>query len=87
MTDRASAGGCANLRSSAPCLICYAVSDAREGVIHELTLGPRSMKMVPVIHARLRSKPLRSWFDMLTTLSKIEGRPMGPVLEEDGEHT
>ncbi len=26
-------------------------------------------------------------FDMLTTLSKIEGRPMGQYLEEDGGHT
>ena len=29
------------------------------------------------------SKPLRSWFDLLTTLSKIEGRPIGIYLEED----
>jgi hypothetical protein len=31
---------------------------------------------------RPRSKPLRSWFDMLTTLSQIEGRPMGLYLAE-----
>ena len=31
------------------------------------------------------SKPLRSWFDMLTTLSKTEGRPIDFYLDEDGD--
>jgi hypothetical protein len=30
-------------------------------------------------------KSLRSWFESLTTLSKIEGRPIGFCLEENGD--
>jgi hypothetical protein len=47
-------------------------SELNKGVIHELTLAPHSMKIVPVIHARPRSKSLRS-------------RPMGQYLEENGD--